>query len=382
MDSDDEYQEATRGPKRKVKRQKREIRAPSPAQPEDPDTLLLERASLFAQSAHNFDLPKVAADSPGFEATFSPVAEEYLQARHRVESAHATRNDHGHMVRLISRLEADQLVWELTQKQGLQTSTRAENILLRRLTQKLPPRISPVPASNQAHVAEPLPLVAETQPAPPGVLEELCAIKSTPYDQSFASRVYGYSQSPTTIFFQDWETMSPWMELMADVMAHHRISRPLECNDSAYIWAPITYTPIYAFHLSQVHDLLERTFWPGIDVSDSVNWEPEQCSIVASYKKLVVGCAFLSETMDPYVTYIAVRAGWERAGIASFMLYHLIKQNPNQDISLHVSATNLAILLYNRFGFKAEEFVVGFYDDYLDEQTKLCKNALRLRYRR
>ncbi|KAG8703812.1 hypothetical protein FRC08_002619, partial [Ceratobasidium sp. 394] len=58
MDSDDEYQEATvgtttskviahtkrtrneqRGPKRKVKRQKREIRAPSPAQPEDPDTL-------------------------------------------------------------------------------------------------------------------------------------------------------------------------------------------------------------------------------------------------------------------------------------------------------------------------------------------------------
>ena len=39
-------------------------------------------------------------------------------------------------------------------------------------------------------------------------------------------------------------------------------------------------------------------------------------------------------------------------------------------------------LLYNKFGFKAEEFVVGFYDDYLDRQTRLCKNALRLRYRR
>lgn len=39
-------------------------------------------------------------------------------------------------------------------------------------------------------------------------------------------------------------------------------------------------------------------------------------------------------------------------------------------------------LLYNKFGFKAEEFVVGFYDDYLDNQTRICKNALRLRYRR
>lgn len=99
-----------------------------------------------------------------------------------------------------------------------------------------------------------------------------------------------------------------------------------------YTWAPITYTPIYAWHLFQIHDLLGRAFWPGIDgacpaistsfagsflVSDSVKWEPEQCSVVAHYKKLVVGCAFLSETMDPYVTYITVRAGWERSGIAT-----------------------------------------------------------------
>ncbi|KAG9128557.1 hypothetical protein FRC07_003446 [Ceratobasidium sp. 392] len=276
----------------------------------------------------------------------------------------------------------DQLIWDLAQKQVSQTSTGAEHILLRRLTQKLPPRLDLAPTSNQPSIAEPLPSVVETQPAPPGVLEELSAIKSTPFDQSFASRLYGQHTSPPTVFFQDWETMSPWMELMADVMGHYRLSHPSDSDNPSYTWAPVTYTPIYAFYLPQVHDLLERTFWPGIDVSDSVKWEPEQCSIVATYKKLVVGCAFLSETMDPYVTYIAVRAGWEGAGIATFMLYHLIKQNPNQDISLHVSATNPAMLLYNRFGFKAEEFVVGFYDDYLGKQTKLCKNALRLRYRR
>jgi hypothetical protein len=45
----------------------------------------------------------------------------------------------------------------------------------------------------------------------------------------------------------------------------HEVSSPSCTDDYAYSWAPITYTPIYASHLLQVHDLLERTFWPGID---------------------------------------------------------------------------------------------------------------------
>jgi hypothetical protein len=38
-------------------------------------------------------------------------------------------------------------------------------------------------------------------------------------------------------------------------------------------------------------------------------------------------------------------------------------------------------LLYNRFGFKAEEFIVDFYEDYLDPQSRMSKNAFRLRLR-
>ena len=38
-------------------------------------------------------------------------------------------------------------------------------------------------------------------------------------------------------------------------------------------------------------------------------------------------------------------------------------------------------LLYNRFGFKAEEFIVGFYDAYLDPKSRASKNAFRLRLR-
>ncbi|KAG5643886.1 hypothetical protein DXG03_009516 [Asterophora parasitica] len=38
-------------------------------------------------------------------------------------------------------------------------------------------------------------------------------------------------------------------------------------------------------------------------------------------------------------------------------------------------------LLYNRFGFKAEEFVAGFYEEYLDPNSRASKNAFRLRLR-
>lgn len=49
-------------------------------------------------------------------------------------------------------------------------------------------------------------------------------------------------------------------------------------------------------------------------------------SVVALYKKLIVGCAFLIPDVghnEAYVSFLAVRNGWERAGIGKFMLYHL-----------------------------------------------------------
>ncbi|EIM86452.1 uncharacterized protein STEHIDRAFT_147059 [Stereum hirsutum FP-91666 SS1] len=145
---------------------------------------------------------------------------------------------------------------------------------------------------------------------------------------------------------------------------------------------PITYVPLRPSHLPQIHDILRRSFWTGVDVSDSLIYAPTKSTIVATYGHLVVGCAFLSSPVETYITYLAVRAGWERAQIATSMLYHLITRNPSRDITLHVSANNPAMLLYNRFGFKAEEFVVGFYEDYLDPQSRASKNAFRLRLRR
>ncbi|KAH9962685.1 hypothetical protein BC827DRAFT_1129978 [Russula dissimulans] len=171
------------------------------------------------------------------------------------------------------------------------------------------------------------------------------------------------------------------MDLMEDVRAHHALKFPYRGVVQESV-APITYVTLTVGHLPQVHDILHRSFWSGIDVSDSLQHVPEQATIVAMYKRLVVGCAILSSPVETYITYLAVRAGWENAQIATTMLYHLINRNPNKDIILHVSANNPAMLLYNRFGFKAEELIVGFYDDYLDPLSRMSKNAFRLRLRR
>jgi ribosomal protein S18 acetylase RimI-like enzyme len=102
-------------------------------------------------------------------------------------------------------------------------------------------------------------------------------------------------------------------------------------------------------------------------------------SVCALYKRLLIGCAFI--TTDGYITYVAVHPDWREAGVASFMLFHLVHMVPDRDITLHVSATNNAMLLYQRFGFKAEEFVTNFYDRYLPKQSTLCRHAFYMRLR-
>jgi len=80
------------------------------------------------------------------------------------------------------------------------------------------------------------------------------------------------------------------------------------------------------------------------------------------YKKVVVGVAILKSPRETYIMYLAVKAGWEKAQIARYvliillttllvnstsfrtMLYHLITLNPQKDITLHVSTNNSAMV--------------------------------------
>lgn len=53
-----------------------------------------------------------------------------------------------------------------------------------------------------------------------------------------------------------------------------------------------------------------------------------------------------------------------------------------KDVTLHVSASNPAMLLYQKFGFKTEEYILDFYDKYYPLDSKECKHAFFLRLRR
>ncbi|ORX90694.1 hypothetical protein K493DRAFT_287755 [Basidiobolus meristosporus CBS 931.73] len=215
----------------------------------------------------------------------------------------------------------------------------------------------------------------------------------TPHKHSFARRLYGDPElSNTLTSFQAWkspyfgrklrpyirrdyESKPPKLQLLEDIV---RYSNRLDPNWSAPQSAPIDYCYFQPQHLQQVNDCLCRCFWPGIDMSEALLFP--DFSIVALYKRMVIGCAFM--TPDAYITYIAVDRGWEGAGIGKFMLYHLIQTSIGKDVTLHVFANNPAMILYQKFGFKPEQFFVNFYDKYLPEGSRLCKNAFFMRLRR
>lgn len=131
------------------------------------------------------------------------------------------------------------------------------------------------------------------------------------------------------------------------------------------------------WQLEQTNQLLRREFWPGINVDDHLK-SPEFTAVVL-YQKLLVGCVFSSP--DGYITYFYIRPGWRACGIGKRLLYYLLTNAKSKSVTLHVSVNNNALLLYQEFGFKPEEFIVDFYDKYLTATSEQCKNAYYLRLR-
>jgi hypothetical protein len=52
-------------------------------------------------------------------------------------------------------------------------------------------------------------------------------------------------------------------------------------------------------------------------VEDSLDYEPERCTMVATYKRLVVGVLIMSSPRETYITYVAVKPGWDSSGIGT-----------------------------------------------------------------
>uniref|UniRef100_A0A8C5PC89 Cysteine-rich protein 2-binding protein n=1 Tax=Leptobrachium leishanense TaxID=445787 RepID=A0A8C5PC89_9ANUR len=179
---------------------------------------------------------------------------------------------------------------------------------------------------------------------------------------------------------RDYETKSTRMQLLAEIRAYpHR-------NDPS--WKPepessIDYCYVRPGHIPTINCLCQEFFWPGIDLSECLQYP--DFSVVVLYKKVIVAFGFMVPDVkynEAYISFLFVHPEWRRAGIATFMIYHLIQTCMGKDVTLHVSANNPAMLLYQKFGFKTEEYVLDFYDKYYPVDSKECKHAFFLRLRR
>jgi hypothetical protein len=70
----------------------------------------------------------------------------------------------------------------------------------------------------------PLPNIKDPSPNPQ-TLEALYAIHTTPYDNSFLSRIQGASETLGDHLACDWESRAPWMDLMMDIRDHYAFAQ-------------------------------------------------------------------------------------------------------------------------------------------------------------
>ncbi|KAG1817125.1 uncharacterized protein BJ212DRAFT_1270836 [Suillus subaureus] len=319
-----------------------------------------------------------------FERFMCSVLPECLEVRCQVQDSDCGTDNFGTLLRPLSRYELSAAIKYASAFGAAALPSPAQATILRKLQLRRERRRTDIQGLDFVNYNSLTSAPPQLPPQPPqsGIFNSLKSIRTTPYEISFLSRLCGHRPSTDLgLVAVDWETRSPWIELMTDVREHYSYAHPAS-SQSPEVPVPIRYVSLQSSHLQQVHELLARVFWDGIDVSDLLQSSPERCSVIAMYGKIVIGVALLSSPQEAYITYLAVRAGWHNSQIATTMLYHLIMLNPHRDITLHVAANNPAMLLYNRFGFKAEEFIIGFYEDYLDSQSRASMNAFRLRLRR
>ncbi|KAL8604699.1 hypothetical protein ACOMHN_017658 [Nucella lapillus] len=209
---------------------------------------------------------------------------------------------------------------------------------------------------------------------------------------SFHTRLVGFEDhqlesiiSPYTMrllkpfIWRDTETVPLKVKLLQEIVQYPHRNDPTWSPPPA---ASLDYCYVRPQHIPSVNALCSAFFWPGIDLSECLQYPDFSC--VAVYRKLVVGFAFLVPDVkhnEAYISFVFTRPDWRGAGIATFMLYHLCQTCMGKDITLHVSATNPAMLLYQKFGFKAEELCLDFYDKYFPAGAKECKHAFFLRLR-
>ncbi|GBL97620.1 Cysteine-rich protein 2-binding protein [Araneus ventricosus] len=200
-------------------------------------------------------------------------------------------------------------------------------------------------------------------------------------EDEYSSIVSPYTQRILKPFiFRDYKVKPLKMQLLEEILAYTNKNNP-EWVPPKQI--PVDYCYVRPQHIRGINALCHEFFWPGIDMSESLQYPDFSC--VALYKKVIVGFAFMVPDVkynEAYITFIFCHPEWRRCGIATIMLYHLVQTCMGRDVTLHVSASSSAVFLYQKFGFKVEEFIRDFYDKYLPPNSKECRHAVFLRLSR
>ncbi|XP_051551111.1 cysteine-rich protein 2-binding protein-like isoform X2 [Myxocyprinus asiaticus] len=178
---------------------------------------------------------------------------------------------------------------------------------------------------------------------------------------------------------RDYESRPLKLRLLSEIRAYHHRNDPSWVPEPD---APIDYCYVRPNHIPSANSMCRDIFWPGIDLSECLQYP--DFSVIVLYKKVVIGFGFMVPDVkynEAYISFLLVHPEWRRAGIATFMIYHLIQTCMGKDVTLHVSASNPAMLIYQKFGFKTEEYILDFYDKYYPVDSKECRHAFFLRLR-
>ncbi|XP_057334386.1 cysteine-rich protein 2-binding protein [Microplitis mediator] len=190
-----------------------------------------------------------------------------------------------------------------------------------------------------------------------------------------------YTQRGLKPFIRRDDSCRPlWLEVMQELEA--------KVNGKQPDWRPrpratVDYSYVRPQHIPGINSLACQFFWPGIDLTECLQYPDFTCVVL--YKKLIIGFGILVPDIgfdEAYISFFLIRPEWRNSGIGTFMLYHLIQTSMGKDVTLHVSATNPALILYQKFGFKIEQFVQDFYDKYMTTGAKESRHALFLRLSR
>lgn len=117
--------------------------------------------------------------------------------------------------------------------------------------------------------------------------------------------------------------------------------------------APIDYCYVRPNHIPSANAMCHSSFWPGSTETLGTSLQQHAClkpppvpppgvdlseclqypdfSVVVLYKKVVIGFGFMVPDVkynEAYISFLLVHPEWRRAGIGTFMIYHLIQVRP------------------------------------------------------